>query len=96
MCLYVHLILLPSNGASTKVIIFSVIVRSGLKSNNSVVQEISVEKIENELENKYIEPNKIADRENSYEEEQIRGLLLAEDDRNFSQVIKYYDLKLLH
>ena len=76
-------------------IIFSVIVRSGLKSNNSVVQEISVEKIENELENKYIEPNKIADRENSYEEEQIRGLLLAEDDRNFSQVIKYYDLKNL-
>ena len=76
-------------------IIFSVIVRSGLKSNNSVVQEISVEKIENELENKYIEPLKIAEPENSYEEEQIKGMLLAEDDRNFSQVIKYYDLKNL-
>jgi len=72
-------------------IIFSVIVRSGLKSNNSVVQEISVEKIENE----YIEPLKIAEPENSYEEEQIKGMLLAEDDRNFSQVIKYYDLKNL-
>ena len=76
-------------------IIFSGTVRFVLKSNNSVVQEISVEKIENELENKYIEPLKIAEPENSYEEEQIKGMLLAEDDRNFSQVIKYYDLKNL-
>jgi len=61
------------------IVILSLIILSGtvrfvLKSNNSVVQEISVEEIENELENKYIEPLKIAEPENSYEEEIISDI----------------------
>ena len=51
-------------------IIFSGTVRFVLKSNNSVVQEISVEKIENE----YIKPLKIAEPENSYEVEIISDI----------------------
>ena len=51
-------------------IIFSGTVRYVLKSNNSVVQEISVEEIENE----YIEQLKLAEPENSYEEEIISDI----------------------
>ena len=51
-------------------IIFSGTVGYVLKSNNSLVQEISVEEIENE----YIEQLKIAEPENSYEEEIISDI----------------------
>ena len=68
-----------------------------LKSNNSVEPENTVQEIK-KIDKEVSERNKLMNDENSFEDEQIfedekiRGLLLAEDNRNFDEVIKYYDL----